>query len=475
MRRLCAILTATTLIGGLAACSSSPEGSGDHTGNGGQAQQHDERQRPAYLTAANALSADQDAVLADMQAPAGERTHDYERRAVIDALRDHRADSAEEWTRAILDQVHADNGEAVRTFLEYTPVITTDAGPDGTTSGQSATGEQPATSGTPEPQRTPGGQHVAVVLDASGSMAAAAGGTTRMAQAKTAIGEFVARLPATTTVSLRTYGEEGGNSDADKATSCASTRLAYEGAPSGMASALQGITPTGWTPMAAAVRASTGDIPADSAGAIVYVVSDGIETCDGDPVAAVKEVAATGAKPIVNVIGFQVGRQDHEQLKAMAHAGGGQFVDAQDLRAMRRYWNDDAQRISRTWRNWRQSQQESIRQQREANSKRVTELHDQIVKEFDTERGRATEVATGLRQAGVFDAAMQQGINSELRPRRQAMWRWTSDRRSDYQKDNNRQHWDAYLDTSRLSREQSQEAYDRARKQFREYYQQSRP
>ena len=100
---------------------------------------------------------------------------------------------------------------------------------------------------------------------------------------------------------------------------------------------------------------------------------------------------------------------------------------------------------------------------------------EDIVKEFDTERGRATEVATGLRQAGVFDAAMQQGINSELRSRRQAMWRWTSDRRSDYQKDNNRQHWDAYLDTSRLSREQSQEAYDRARKQFREYYQQSRP
>lgn len=89
MRRLCAILTATTLIGGLAACSSAPEGSGDHTGNGGQTQQHDEQQqRPAYLTAANALSADQDAVLADMQAPAGERTHDYERRAVVDALRD---------------------------------------------------------------------------------------------------------------------------------------------------------------------------------------------------------------------------------------------------------------------------------------------------------------------------------------------------------------------------------------------------
>src|SRR5699024_2463307 len=48
------------------------------------------------------------------------------------------------------------------------------------------------------------------------------------------------------------------------------------------------------------------DYPADEYTNLVYVVSDGIETCDGNPVEVAESLSDSEIHPIVNVIGFGV-------------------------------------------------------------------------------------------------------------------------------------------------------------------------
>lgn len=105
-----------------------------------------------------------------------------------------RPSSAEEWSAAILATVHGDTGEGMcemmRLSFDLGESAATPEGPDAPTLGRN---------------------HFAIVLDASGSMAARSGGGTRMEQAKQAIATFVAELPTDSTVSLRIHGHEGSN------------------------------------------------------------------------------------------------------------------------------------------------------------------------------------------------------------------------------------------------------------------------
>jgi Ca-activated chloride channel homolog len=58
---------------------------------------------------------------------------------------------------------------------------------------------------------------------------------------------------------------------------------------------------------------------------IVYVVSDGIETCDGNPVEAAASLKDSGVAPVVNIIGFDVNGKDQQQLEEVAKAAGGTY------------------------------------------------------------------------------------------------------------------------------------------------------
>ncbi|MFM1653807.1 vWA domain-containing protein [Brevibacillus sp. B_LB10_24] len=68
------------------------------------------------------------------------------------------------------------------------------------------------------------------------------------------------------------------------------------------------------------------NLPGDKNTNIIYLVSDGVETCDGDPVEVARKLASSDITPIVNVIGFGTVGQGQQQLKAVAQAAGGCFV-----------------------------------------------------------------------------------------------------------------------------------------------------
>lgn len=175
---------------------------------------------------------------------------------------------------------------------------------------------------------------VIVAIDASGSMAGRVGGQTKMIAAKDAASAFVASLPDNVEVGLMAFGHRGDNSDSGKAQSCEAVETIYalgSVESSRVTSALRRFDATGWTPLALAIEmAGRSFRPGDLLGSqVVYVVSDGEETCDGDPVAAARALHESDVQAVVNVIGFDLAAKDRAQLRAVAEAGGGVFVEAE--------------------------------------------------------------------------------------------------------------------------------------------------
>ncbi|WP_413366532.1 vWA domain-containing protein [Lysinibacillus sp. 3P01SB] len=178
--------------------------------------------------------------------------------------------------------------------------------------------------------------NVVVLMDASGSMKGEIAGQTKMELAKTAIAKFVEQIPEDANVALIAYGHVGSSADADKAASCSSVESVYPLSAyqaENFTTSLNSFQARGWTPLAGAIN-KAGEIlqayPSDEYLNLVYMVSDGVETCDGDPVAAAQQLQSQSIKAKVNIIGFDVDNEGQQQLKKVADSGGGEYVTVED-------------------------------------------------------------------------------------------------------------------------------------------------
>lgn len=200
--------------------------------------------------------------------------------------------------------------------------------------------------------------NVEILLDASGSMANQIDGKTMMDIAKESIGEFAEDLPEGANVALRVYGHKGTGSDQDKELSCKSNELIYEmGDYNGekLYSTLQTVKPAGWTPLAAAIEEAKNDLlsyKGDTNTNIIYLVSDGVETCDGNPVEQAKSLGDSDIQPIVNVIGFDLDAEGQNQLKEVAKSAKGLFSNARNQSELKEEL-DKAKQIAKKWDEWR--------------------------------------------------------------------------------------------------------------------------
>lgn len=200
--------------------------------------------------------------------------------------------------------------------------------------------------------------NIEVILDASGSMAAYVDGKTKMALAKEAIKGFLASAPEEANVSLRIYGHKGTGSDADKALSCSSSELIYGAKAFNEAEfdkALNQFNPSGWTPIAHSLKLAKEDLSKNDSKTntnLVFLVSDGIETCDGDPVAAAKELSDSNISPIVNVIGFDINAEGQKQLQEVAKAAKGIYTTANNQKELQEEFNR-AKEILKRWEDWK--------------------------------------------------------------------------------------------------------------------------
>jgi hypothetical protein len=189
-----------------------------------------------------------------------------------------------------------------------------------------------------------------VILDASGSMAGKLGKKgkkTKMAMAKEAVQRFVDVMPKVEVMNfgIMAYGHFGDNTEAKKEESCSKVEMIDDMGvpdPKQVKEALKPIDATGWSPIARAIEASAQFLPEEvSSVNHIILVADGIERCDGDPVAVARELFETNHLTMIDVVGFGVeAKEDVEALKAIAATTGGRYVEASDVAQFEQAFND---------------------------------------------------------------------------------------------------------------------------------------
>lgn len=179
-----------------------------------------------------------------------------------------------------------------------------------------------------------GNTAVEIILDASGSMQARLGGQRRIDIAKATLTELArSALPNGIPIALRVFGHVEGNYSCrtDLVRSLEPLNAAF------MASTIEAIEPQNLagTPIAASLRAVAEDLAEATGQKLVVLVTDGEETCDGDPAAEIARLRAAGTDVRLNIVGFAI---NDEALKAQfgewAELGGGSYIDAANEKAL---------------------------------------------------------------------------------------------------------------------------------------------
>jgi len=171
---------------------------------------------------------------------------------------------------------------------------------------------------------------VLLLLDASYSMlnrvASPAGATTRFAAARNAVSGVVDLFPDDGFLALRFYGSQTPAVRMD----CGDSVLAVPFAP-----AVANRTPIklamaqaharGVTPIAFSLAQAAHDFPSDALQRTIILVSDGGESCDGDPCATAALLHTQGF--VINAVGFMIAGIARAQLRCIAAASGGKYFD----------------------------------------------------------------------------------------------------------------------------------------------------
>ena len=171
---------------------------------------------------------------------------------------------------------------------------------------------------------------VLFMVDASGSMSQQLQGRMKMDIAKDAISSVLEEIPDSVPMGLRAYGHRFDKNKLDQE-NCLETELLVpieKGAKVRIIQEVNKLQPRGHTPIAYSLSKAPEDFPHFDAERIIILVSDGKETCGGNPLEVINDLKRRGFKFVVNTIGFDVDEETRRQLKAISDASGGKYMDA---------------------------------------------------------------------------------------------------------------------------------------------------
>lgn len=177
---------------------------------------------------------------------------------------------------------------------------------------------------------------VELILDVSGSMAQATDtGDTRMEAAKQVMRDVIEGIPDREGISVgfRVYGHKGDNSLEGKDESCRSSDLVVplQGvAKDRLRREVDTLEPTGWTPIARSLEQADqdfGDTGKDAAN-FVILITDGLETCGGDPCEVAGDLFDGDQAVTTSVVGFGLTPDEQATIACIAEQGGGDVLGA---------------------------------------------------------------------------------------------------------------------------------------------------
>lgn len=170
------------------------------------------------------------------------------------------------------------------------------------------------------------------VVDLSGSMNRYVSGRSLRSHAIDALN---AALPDGSSYAVRVFGHRVPLHDKERG--CADTELLF---PLGVhpreevARRLSGLAAIGLTPLAESLGAVEQDLGSAVGKRIVVLLSDGADSCGGNPAAELERLRGKGIEVIVNPIGLGVDKATRAQLAELASISGGKFSEIKDLSAL---------------------------------------------------------------------------------------------------------------------------------------------
>ncbi|MCB0464404.1 MAG: VWA domain-containing protein [Aequorivita sp.] len=164
------------------------------------------------------------------------------------------------------------------------------------------------------------------IYDASGSMWGQMQGKTKMEIASSVLTSSVDNLAENQKIGLVAYGhrKKGDCKDVEFLVDVAT------GTKAQVNSALKGIKPLGMTPLAYSATQVINKLRSSKKKATIILVTDGIESCDGNICDVVQAAKKEGIDFRLHIIGFGLKAGETEQLKCAANAGDGNYYDAAD-------------------------------------------------------------------------------------------------------------------------------------------------
>lgn len=182
---------------------------------------------------------------------------------------------------------------------------------------------------------TPCTSDAMIVFDASGSMAAndfADGPPSRIDRTRQALSRFLPRVSKVRNLGLVVYGP-GKNTNA-----CRNATLRFGPVPDAGARIMDEIgriRPAGRTPLTSAVQIAFDTLDHTRRPATIVLLTDGHETCAGDPCALARRLRASGPDIVVHVVGYKLqslgGKPGLSGAECMAEETGGKSVVAETV------------------------------------------------------------------------------------------------------------------------------------------------
>jgi len=176
---------------------------------------------------------------------------------------------------------------------------------------------------------------VEIVVDASRSMWGRMEGEPKMSIAKQTLLDVSSEFTGDSRLALRAYGNSSGSELRD----CSDSELLVDFSRRNreqISQAIRELRPTGQTPLAYALRQAAEDFEGIEGERAVVLVTDGIESCGGEPALEASTLKEQGIA--VHVIGFGMDNaadEDTASLDAIARAADGRFVLAGSARQLK--------------------------------------------------------------------------------------------------------------------------------------------
>lgn len=173
-------------------------------------------------------------------------------------------------------------------------------------------------------------ESILIILDASQSMDEKIDGERKIDMAKNSINQVLSRLSPNIWIGLRVYGHKMGFLGIN---SCKASELKVAIGPNNqslISNQLLSIQPVGMTPICYSLdQAINYDFLGKPGKKRIILVSDGMETCSGDPCDFAVNMVRNGSDIKIDVIGFDLNEKiAMSQLKCTALATKGKFYAA---------------------------------------------------------------------------------------------------------------------------------------------------